>query len=411
MRAIDGGDVTDKVVVRNLYKVFGPRPQQAMEMLAQGLDKDEVFRRTGQVVGVQNASFEVRQGEVFVLMGLSGSGKSTLVRLLNRLVEPTHGQVLVGGRDVAAMGRRELVALRRKDLAMVFQSFALLPHLSVLRNTAFGLEVAGVGRLERERRALEVLEQVGLAAFAHKRPEALSGGMQQRVGLARALAVDPTLLLMDEAFSALDPLKRTEMQDLLLQLQREQQRSIVFVSHDLDEAFRIGDRIAIMKGGVIVQIGTPDEILRNPGDAYVEAFFRGVDVQRYLLARDLARSDLLPAVVPGSDGVADLQALERQLGQSAQAHALVLMADGRLIGVASRASVQQALQRGAITLQAACLEAVVAAPDTLTLHALIGRVVACPAPLPVVDVQGVCLGVVTQTLLLERFAQQEALHG
>lgn len=415
MRAEPSAAVADKVVVRSLYKVFGPRPQQAMALLDQGLDKDEIFRRTGQVVGVQNASFSVREGEVFVLMGLSGSGKSTLIRLLNRLVEPTRGQVLVGGRDVAAMGRRELVALRRKDLAMVFQSFALLPHQSVLRNTAFGLEVAGVDRRTRERRALEVLEQVGLAAFADKRPDALSGGMQQRVGLARALAVDPTLMLMDEAFSALDPLKRTEMQDLLLQLQREQRRTIVFVSHDLDEAFRIGDRIAIMKHGVVVQIGTPDEILRNPGDAYVEAFFRGVDVQRYLLARDLARTDLLPRVVASDDGVADLQALAQRLQEHAQehgqAHALVLQADGRLVGVASIASVQEALRSGAATLQAACLAGVRAVPDGLALPALIGRVVACPAPLPVVDAQGICLGVVTQTLLLERFARQEgAVH-
>lgn len=192
--------MTDKVVVRNLFKIFGSQPERAMAMLRQGLGKDEIFRQTGLVVGVQDASFLVRQGEVFVLMGLSGSGKSTLIRLLNRLVEPTHGQILLDGQDVAAMDRRELVALRRKDLAMVFQSFALLPHLTVLRNTAFGLEVAGVARAVRERRANEVLEQVGLAAFAHKRPAELSGGMQQRVGLARALAVDPGLMLMDEAF-------------------------------------------------------------------------------------------------------------------------------------------------------------------------------------------------------------------
>ncbi|MEO8542625.1 MAG: betaine/proline/choline family ABC transporter ATP-binding protein [Burkholderiaceae bacterium] len=404
--------MTDKVVVSKLYKVFGPQPQRAMELLAQGLDKDEIFRRTGMVVGVQDANFSVREGEVFVLMGLSGSGKSTLIRLLNRLVEPSHGQVLVGGRDVAAMGRRELVAMRRKDLAMVFQSFALLPHLTVLSNTAFGLEVAGVDRRARERRAMEVLEQVGLSTFAHKRPHELSGGMQQRVGLARALAVDPTLMLMDEAFSALDPLKRTEMQELLLQLQREQQRTIVFVSHDLDEAFRIGNRIAIMKGGAIVQIGTPDEILRNPGDAYVEAFFKGVDVKKYLLARDVVRADVVPTRVPSADGVADLQAMAHQLRQSHQQHALVLASDGRLTGVVSRDSVQDALEAGATSLGAACLDDVTAAPHTLNLHALIGRVVACPAPLPVVDDAGVCLGVVTQTMLLQRFAQEEEVaHG
>ncbi len=283
--------MAEKIVVRNLHKIFGPRPELAMDLLRQGRTKDQIFQETGMVVGVKDASFSVNEGEIFVLMGLSGSGKSTLIRLLNRLVEPTHGQIIVGGHDVASMSKSALVALRRKDMAMVFQSFALLPHLSVLDNTAFGLEVAGVDRKTRERRALEVLEQVGLKAFAHKRPSELSGGMQQRVGLARALAVDPSLMLMDEAFSALDPLKRTEMQELLLQLQAEQQRTIVFVSHDLDEAFRIGDRIAIMEGGRIVQIGTPDEILRNPSEDYVRAFFKGVDVKKYLVAKDLARRD------------------------------------------------------------------------------------------------------------------------
>ncbi len=403
--------MTDKVVVKNLHKVFGPRPQQAMDMLRQGLDKDAIFRQTGQVVGVQDANFSVREGEVFVLMGLSGSGKSTLIRLLNRLVEPTHGQVLVGGRDVAAMGKRELVELRRKDLAMVFQSFALLPHLTVLRNTAFGLEVAGVDRRTRERRSMEVLEQVGLTAFAHKRPDELSGGMQQRVGLARALAVDPTLMLMDEAFSALDPLKRTEMQELLLQLQREQQRTIIFVSHDLDEAFRIGDRIAIMKGGAIVQIGAPDEILRHPGDAYVEAFFKGVDVKKYLLARDIARADGLPSLHSGPDGAADLvQGLQR-LRQAGSQYGLVLDGQGRLQGMVSRDSLQMARDDAATGLAAALLPDAAPVAHSLELNRLIGRVVASDAPVPVVDDTGICLGVVTQTMLLERFAQEEASHG
>ncbi len=401
--------MTDKVVVKDLHKIFGPQPERGMALLGQGLGKDEIFRQTGLVVGVHGASFSVRTGEVFVLMGLSGSGKSTLIRLLNRLVEPTHGQVLVGGQDVAAMGHRELVALRRKDLAMVFQSFALLPHLTVLRNTAFGLEVAGVSRATRERRAHEVLEQVGLATFAHKRPAELSGGMQQRVGLARALAVDPSLMLMDEAFSALDPLTRTEMQDLLLQLQREQQRTIVFVSHDLDEAFRIGDRIAIMQGGAIVQIGTPDEILRHPGNAYVEAFFRGVDVKQYLLARDVARADLIPTVQVTT---ADLAGVLRQLCASHDhQHALIVDAQGRYRGMVSRDSLQSALAASATDLTEALLPNLTPASDALALHALIGSVVASPAPLPVVDAAGQCLGVVTPALLLKRWAQEETLHG
>ena len=401
--------MTDKVVVKDLHKIFGPQPQRGMAMLAQGMGKDEIYRQTGLVVGVQGANFSVREGELFVLMGLSGSGKSTLIRLLNRLVEPTHGQVLVGGQDVAAMSKRELVALRRKDLAMVFQSFALLPHLSVLRNTAFGLEMAGVPRAARERRASEVLEQVGLATFAHKRPYELSGGMQQRVGLARALAVDPTLMLMDEAFSALDPLTRTGMQDLLLQLQREQKRTIVFVSHDLDEAFRIGDRIAIMQGGAIVQIGTPDEILRHPGNAYVEAFFKGVDVKKYLLARDIARADLLPTVSSASD---DPGGVLRQLQASPDhQHALVVDAHGRYRGMVSRDSLQAALQSSDASLVGALLPDVKPASDLMAFHALIGLLVARSEPLPVVDDDGQCLGVVTQSLLLEQLVQEDTANG
>jgi glycine betaine/proline transport system ATP-binding protein len=271
-----------KVRVEGLCKVFGSNPRQALEMLARGVTKDEVFARTGQVVGVHDVSFDVEEGEIFVLMGLSGSGKSTLIRLVNRLVEPSAGKVLVDGRDIAAVRRSELTSLRRKDMSMVFQSFALMPQRTVLSNAAFGLEVAGIARKERERRALAVLEQVGLAPFARKLPAELSGGMQQRVGLARALAVNPSLMIMDEAFSALDPLKRKEMQNVLLQLQREQRRTILFVSHDIEEALRIGNRIAIMEGGRLVQVGTPREIIHEPADDYVRAFFEGVDTSRYL---------------------------------------------------------------------------------------------------------------------------------
>lgn len=399
--------MAEKLVVRHLHKVFGPQPALAMDLLRQGRTKDEIFRQTGMVVGVKDANFSVEEGEIFVLMGLSGSGKSTLIRLLNRLVEPTHGQVLVGGHDVAAMGRKALVELRRRDMAMVFQSFALLPHRTVLDNTAFGLEVAGVDRKTRERRALEVLEQVGLRSFAHKRPAELSGGMQQRVGLARALAVDPSLMLMDEAFSALDPLKRTEMQELLLQLQKDHRRTIVFVSHDLDEAFRIGSRIAIMEGGRIVQIGTPDEILRNPSDEYVRAFFKGVDVKQYLVARDLASADACPLLHPTLDGRSDLLRASAQLRTGAQAQAFVVEVGGRLLGTVTRNSVARALDAGATSLLGALEQGSTAARADLGLKALVGRVVQSPLALPVVDDAGNYLGAVTQTQLLLRFAQDE----
>ena len=394
--------MAEKVVVKNLYKIFGPNPDQAMQMLQQGKSKDEIFQQTGMVVGVKNANFHVNEGEIFVLMGLSGSGKSTLIRLLNRLVEPTSGQILVGGNDVAAMSKQALIDLRRKDLAMVFQSFALLPHLSVLRNTAFGLEVAGVDRKTRERRAMEVLDQVGLKAFAQRMPAELSGGMQQRVGLARALAVDPSLMLMDEAFSALDPLKRTEMQELLLQLQAEQQRTIVFVSHDLDEAFHIGNRIAIMEGGRIVQVGTPDEILRNPSDEYVRAFFKGVDVNKYLVAKDVASTVDTLVIQAGSDAQADMRNAVAQLRSSQRNYAFVVGTDGRLQGTVSIDSMLRSLESGATHLSAAFLQHITAVADSLVLRELIGRLVRHPVPLPVVDAQQRYLGAVTQTIVLKK---------
>jgi glycine betaine/proline transport system ATP-binding protein len=402
--------VLEKIVVKNLYKVFGSDPGRAMQMLKSGLGKDQIFQQTGMVVGVKDANFHVNEGEIFVLMGLSGSGKSTLIRLLNRLVEPTHGQIIVGGHDVAAMSKKALVELRRKDLAMVFQSFALLPHLSVLNNAAFGLEVAGVDRKTRERRAMEVLDQVGLKAFAHKQPAELSGGMQQRVGLARALAVDPSLMLMDEAFSALDPLKRTEMQELLLALQKEQRRTIVFVSHDLDEAFHIGDRIAIMEGGNIVQIGTPDEILRNPCDEYVRAFFKGVDVNKYLVAKDVARGDETLVLRPTADARADFSAAIEKLRETRRNYAFAVGDDGKLQGVLSIDSMLLNLQASAPSLHGALLDGIGSVNENLSLRELIGCIVKNPVPLPVVDDSGVYLGAVTQTILLQKMVDEESVH-
>ncbi len=277
--------------VKNIFKVFGPCPDVAMDMLRKGANKNEIFQKTGQVVGVFDASFSVKKGEIFVIMGLSGSGKSTMVRLFNRLIEPTAGSINLNGREITGLSDKELLGVRRKDMSMVFQSFALMPHMTVLDNAAFGLEISGIGERERHTRALEALGQVGLAGHEHSYPHQLSGGMQQRVGLARALTNDPSILLMDEAFSALDPLIRTEMQDQLIRLQAEQQRTIIFISHDIEEAIRIGHRIAIMEGGRVVQIGTPQELLSNPADAYVEAFFKSFDASKVLKAGDVAKLD------------------------------------------------------------------------------------------------------------------------
>ena len=278
-----------KITIDHVFKIFGEAPQQALELVRQGCSKHEILERTGNSIGVFDATFTIEAGEIFVVMGLSGSGKSTLVRLLNLLIEPSAGRILVDDTDISSLTSGQLRALRRKDISMVFQSFALMPHMNVLDNTALGLELAGVGRAERQAQAAQALEQVGLASWGASYPDELSGGMQQRVGLARALASDPSILLMDEAFSALDPIIRTEMQSELLRLQQIRRRTIVFISHDLDEAMRIGDRIAIMKDGQVVQVGTPDDILRNPANNYVRSFVRGVDAAAVFKAGDIAR--------------------------------------------------------------------------------------------------------------------------
>lgn len=266
-----------KIKIENLSVIFGKRVKQAKALLAQNKSKEEVLKATGCTVGVNNASFEINKGEVFVIMGLSGSGKSTLLRTLNRLIDPTSGTVVVDGNNVTAADEEGLRAIRRKEMSMVFQHFGLLPHRSVASNVAFGLEIQGVPEEKRLTKAVDTLKTVGLEGYEHMMTGELSGGMQQRVGLARALATDPEVLLMDEAFSALDPLIRNNMQDELLALQDKLHKTIVFITHDLDEALKLGDRIAIMKDGVIVQIGTPEQILTNPADDYVRSFVENVD--------------------------------------------------------------------------------------------------------------------------------------
>ncbi len=277
------------IKVENLTKVFGKKTKEAVELLDQGLSKEEILKQTGSTVGVNKASFEVEKGEVFVIMGLSGSGKSTLVRLLNRLIEPTAGNVYINDANLATMDKKELRKIRREKMSMVFQKFGLFPFRTVLSNTEYGLEVQGIDKQERREKAEKALTLVGLGGYMDQYPSQLSGGMQQRVGLARALANDPEVLLMDEAFSALDPLIRKEMQDELLDLQESMKKTIIFITHDLDEALRIGDRIALMKDGSIVQIGTPEEILVNPANEYVEKFVEDVDRSKVFTAENIMK--------------------------------------------------------------------------------------------------------------------------
>ena len=278
-----------KIRIEGLYKIFGKQPERARKMVDEGYSKEEILAKTGCAVGVANASFDVYDGETLVVMGLSGSGKSTLVRCVNRIHEPTFGKVYVDDEDVTVLGPDALRAIRRKKFGMVFQSFALMPHKTVYENVEFGLEIQDYPMEERRNRSTAALEQVGLKGWGDYFPANLSGGMKQRVGLARALAVDPDVMLMDEAFSALDPLIRTDMQDELLALESEVKKTILFITHDLDEALKMGDRIVLMKDGKVVQIGTPEEILTKPANEYVARFVENVDITKVLSAQDIMR--------------------------------------------------------------------------------------------------------------------------
>ena len=334
------------VVCDGLWKVFGPRPERIIDAPEADLPRDELMERTGNVVAVGDASFEVAQGEIFVVMGLSGSGKSTLVRCLTRLIEPTAGQVHLAGTDVMAASAGELRELRRKRVSMVFQHFGLLPNRRVRDNVAYGLEIAGVGRRERAERAEEVIDLVGLQGFGDAYPDELSGGMKQRVGLARALAADPEVLLLDEPFSALDPLIRAEMQAEVVRLQRQMHRTMVFITHDLREALQLGDRIAIMRDGRIVQIGTAAQLLDEPADDYVRDFTAEVPRALVLTAGDAAEQVDPGRQAPERTIAADVM-LRDCIPAVADGHGLrVVDEDGRTLGVLGRGRVLEAIHGG-----------------------------------------------------------------
>ncbi len=284
-------DVPQAIVsCRNVWKIYGPKADRIVGTPDADLPREELLQKTGCVAAVRDVSFDVEPGEVFVVMGLSGSGKSTLVRMLNRLHDPTAGEVLLAGEDIMQLDDERLREVRRRKISMVFQNFGLLPHRRIVDNVAFGLEIRGVGKEEREAKATDVLQVVGLAGLGDAYPDELSGGMQQRVGLARALATDPEIMLFDEPFSALDPLIRRDMQDEVIRLQRDVQKTMIFITHDLAEALKLGDRIAIMKDGRFVQIGTPEEVVAHPADDYVADFTRDVPRAHVLTARAVMRS-------------------------------------------------------------------------------------------------------------------------
>ncbi|QLK87041.1 glycine betaine/L-proline ABC transporter ATP-binding protein ProV [Arsenophonus endosymbiont of Aphis craccivora] len=396
-----------KIEVKNLYKIFGDHPHQAFKLINKGLTKEQIFNKTGLAIGVKDANLSIEEGEIFVIMGLSGSGKSTLVRLLNRLIEPTKGQVLIDGEDIANISQEKLRKVRRKKISMVFQSFALMPHLNVLDNVAFGMELAGVAKPERTEKALAALRQVNLEQWTQSFPNELSGGMRQRIGLARALANDPDILLMDEAFSALDPLIRTEMQDELLSLQGDKQRTIIFISHDLDEAMRIGDRIAIMQDGVIIQVGTPDEILNNPVNNYVKTFFRGVDISQVFSAKDIARRrpDALLHIAPGFGPRSALKILNDE----DRDYGYLIERGHKFVGIVSINSLEQALFDKK-NIEQAILTSPCAIDANTPLNELISTIAQSPCAVPVIGDNQHYIGVISKGILLQTL-DKETING
>ena len=400
----DSGERTEPMIkVESVWKVFGPHPERALGPEHKGRSKAELQSDMGVVIGLQDVSFEVHKAETFVIMGLSGSGKSTMVRCLIRLIEPTAGQVVIDGEDVTAMAERDLMEFRRDKIAMVFQHYGLMPHRNVLENASWGLEVQGVPEAERHARAREVLSMVGLEGWEASHPRQLSGGMQQRVGLARALVVDTDILLMDEPFSGLDPLIRRQMQDELLRLQEELQKTIVFITHDLNEALKLGSRIAIMQDGRVVQIGSPEDIVLRPEAEYVGDFTQDVRLESVLTA---SRVLVTPkATVLGHQGP---RAALHTIGDSDGDAAWIVDRRQRYIGILTISKAQQALKAGITRLDLGMgyvdqgYETV--SPDT-SLDVLIPLAMASDYPIPVTDEDNKLVGEVHRSALAEALAE------
>lgn len=383
-----------KLRVEGVSKIFGRRQAEALRKISQGVDPAEL-RRLGVTAAVADVSFEVEHGEIFVVMGLSGSGKSTLIRMLNGILEPTAGTVEIDGVDITRMGGKELRELRQRNVSMVFQHFALFPHRTVLENAAYGLEVRNVPRQERLDKAREFLAYVGLDGWEDRYPDQLSGGMQQRVGIARALAAETELLLMDEAFSALDPLIRREMQDLLLDLQGRLNKTIVFITHDLNEAMRLGDRIAMLRDGRIIQIGTAEEILTDPANDYVAEFVADVDRTRVLTARSVMEQPV--AVVDTKGGP---RAAVRVMRETQSSAAFVLSRERRLLGAVLAEPAAKAVRDGRADLDEIIDRDTQPVDPETPVADLFARCAESPFPVPVTDGEDRLLGVIPRVTLL-----------
>ena len=384
-----------EISCRNIWKIFGPHPERIRQTLNPALSRAAILEQTGHVVAVKDVSFEVHQGETFVVMGLSGSGKSTLIRCLSRLIEPTGGQIIIEGEDMMAMDEKRLRELRRHKISMVFQHFGLFPHRQVIDNVAYGLEVQGADKKTRQARAKEVLQLVSLDGWEHHYPGELSGGMQQRVGIARALAVDPQILFFDEPFSALDPLIRREMQDELINLQHMMHKTIVFITHDFLEAVKLGDYIAIMKDGEIVQVGAPDQVIMHPANDYVRAFTKDVPRSRVLSARSIMQA----CEVVLSENETPAAAVSR-LNQQDCTAAFVQAENGRFLGVLSLSQVNQAVKSGRDTLKSLIQNHQSTVSPETVLGNLLALAASSEVPLAVVDDDQQLLGAIDRTAVI-----------
>lgn len=388
------------IKVEHLYKIFGKEIDRASKLLKQGRSKAEIMKETGATVGINNVSFEVNEGESFVVMGLSGSGKSTLIRCLNRLIEPTSGSVIIKGQDITKLNKKELIRFRRSTISMVFQHFAILPHKTVLENAAFGLKIKGVPKKVREQKAMEALHLVGLKGWENSYPSKLSGGMKQRVGIARALATDPDILLMDEAFSALDPLIRKEMQSELIELQNKMQKTIIFITHDLDEALKIGDRIALMKDGEIVQIGTPEEILMSPATGYVKKFVEDVDRSRVLTAESVMQKTSTVVFHPKEGPRVAL----RRMQESGISSIFALDRHNKLIGIVFAEDALEAVEKNGTSLEQIIRRDVPSVLPNTTLRDMF-PLMAKNMPLAVVDENHTFKGIIVRGAVMAKLAE------
>ena len=389
-----------KVEIKHLTKIFGKRPKAALKMVKQNKSKNEIVEKTGSTVGVYDINMSIEEGEIFVIMGLSGSGKSTLIRLLNRLIEPTDGQLFIDGQEITKFNKKQMLDIRRKKMSMVFQNFGLFPHRTLLENTEYGLEVQGVDKAERRKRAEKALDNAKLLSFKDQYPSQLSGGMQQRVGLARALTNDPDILLMDEAFSALDPLVRGEMQEELLDLQANVRKTIIFITHDLNEALHIGDHIAIMKDGQLQQVGTGEEILTNPANEYVETFIGGVDRTKVLTAESI----MIPALTTNIAVDGPTVAL-RKMSDEEVSGLVAVDRNRKLLGyLSSDSAVSARRERKSLT-------EVIAEMPTVSLDTLIADIMPIiydsQTPVAVIDSNNRVKGVIIRGAVIEALADTE----